>query len=326
MLQMMVSLHYNQHVNLEKHLPQILPAIFTCLIAGNLQTFPEHLTILFQLKNFAAKLIGQLLSKYALIYSDFTAKVCKTYLDALLQAISDLLTHTNQNNNHSPNKMEYYNIIYGSLVGLSYVDMETIHNLLLPQLSLLQSILCIYSDPYSTITTTTTTTNNNNNNSQQQEQQQVMMMDIVHLDDFPDQSDHSHQSHHPPSSSSSLSWNELQQEDYNRKIYEENRFILCQILGRYMIYKLTQPIIMKPPLLVSLLSQPTTTSRSITSRNNNNNNNITTSTKRRKLEGNHNNNHHHSQQQKQSNNNNMELCDFEEQLVPYYASQMSKVS
>jgi hypothetical protein len=105
------SLLYNRYLRVEFHIQQILPAIFTCIIAGRLSsTYRENH---WQLRSIAAELISFICVKYSEQFPDLQARICKTFIDAL----SDDKSLT---------------AVYGGIMGLSCLGHSVIKSLLLP--------------------------------------------------------------------------------------------------------------------------------------------------------------------------------------------------
>ena len=87
----------NENVSLDFYLQQLLPAIFSCVVAVKVGYTPseDH----WALRRKAANVIAKICKKYGEFYPDIFARVCKTYLDAI-----------------SCDKS--YTTMYGGLVGL----------------------------------------------------------------------------------------------------------------------------------------------------------------------------------------------------------------
>lgn len=107
------SILYNRYLRAEFHIQQILPAIFTCIVAARLSsTYNEDH---WQLRSIAAELISFICVKYSEQFPDLQARVCKTFIDAL----SDDKSLT---------------AVYGGIVGLSSLGHTVIKSLLLPHI------------------------------------------------------------------------------------------------------------------------------------------------------------------------------------------------
>jgi len=107
------SLLSNSSISLEFHLQQLLPAVFTCVVAAKLSNLPseDHWT----LRLLAADLIADFSVRFSTQFPDLHPRVCKTYLDAI-EADKSLST------------------MFGGLAGLSSMGTNVIRTLLLPAL------------------------------------------------------------------------------------------------------------------------------------------------------------------------------------------------
>lgn len=105
------SLLSNSSISLEFHLQQLLPAVFTCVVAAKLSNLPseDHWT----LRLLAADLIADFSVRFSTQFPDLHPRVCKTYLDAI-EADKSLST------------------MFGGLAGLSSMGTNVIRTLLLP--------------------------------------------------------------------------------------------------------------------------------------------------------------------------------------------------
>lgn len=105
------SLLSNSSISLEFHLQQLLPAVFTCVVAAKLSNVPseDHWT----LRLLAADLIADFSVRFSTHFPDLHPRVCKTYLDAI-EADKSLST------------------MFGGLAGLSSMGTNVIRTLLLP--------------------------------------------------------------------------------------------------------------------------------------------------------------------------------------------------
>lgn len=114
------ALWNNPNVHVQYHLQQMLPAVFTCVVAsklcqpstatGSSGSKDDHWT----LRKYAAKIIANMCINYADVFPDLQARVCKTYCDALESGKSPAT-------------------IYGGIVGLCSLGEEVIRHLLLPK-------------------------------------------------------------------------------------------------------------------------------------------------------------------------------------------------
>ena len=105
------SMLVNTSISLEFHLQQLLPAVFTCVVASKLNYLPseDHWT----LRLLAADLIADFSVRFSTQFPDLHARVCKTYLDAL------------DDDKSLPT-------VFGGLAGLASMGTNVIRTLLLP--------------------------------------------------------------------------------------------------------------------------------------------------------------------------------------------------
>jgi len=110
------SLLANSSVSLEFHLQQLLPAVFTCVVAAKLSSLPseDHWT----LRLLAADLIADFTARYSTQFPDLHPRVCKTFMDAI-ETDKSLST------------------MFGGLAGLSAMGTNVIRTLLLPTVTTL---------------------------------------------------------------------------------------------------------------------------------------------------------------------------------------------
>jgi transcription initiation factor TFIID subunit 6 len=104
----------NPYLHVEFHLQQMLPAVFTCIVASKLgfaQT-EDH----WSLRSHAAIVIAKVCAKFSSLFPDLQARICKTYIDAL-QSDKSLTS------------------VYGGLVGLSSLGQRVVRTVLLPTIS-----------------------------------------------------------------------------------------------------------------------------------------------------------------------------------------------
>ena len=104
----------NPFLHVEFHLQQMLPAVFTCIVASRLGQSPteDH----WSLRSHAAIVIAKVCSKFSSLFPDLQARICKTYIDAL------------QSEKSLPS-------VYGGLVGLSSLGQRVVRTVLLPTIS-----------------------------------------------------------------------------------------------------------------------------------------------------------------------------------------------
>jgi transcription initiation factor TFIID subunit 6 len=113
------SLTLNPRLRMEFHLQQLLPAIFTCIVANKLSSSPsdDH----WQLRSFAAELVASMCKKYGELFPDLQARVCKTYMDALALGEVD-------------DRKKTLATLYGGLVGLSSLGHSVVRTLIVPNI------------------------------------------------------------------------------------------------------------------------------------------------------------------------------------------------
>ena len=104
----------NPFLHVEFHLQQMLPAVFTCIVASRLGNSPteDH----WSLRSQAAMAIAKVCSKFSNLFPDLQARICKTYIDALQ---SDMTLAS----------------VYGGLVGLSSLGQRVVRTVMLPTIS-----------------------------------------------------------------------------------------------------------------------------------------------------------------------------------------------
>jgi len=112
MISVVQALISNPNLRMEFHLQQLLPAIFTCIVASKLSNSPQedHWSLRVQ----AAAVIARICQKYSALFPDLQARVCKTYIDAL-------------------SKEKSLSTVYGGMLGLSTLGQGIVRSLLLPQ-------------------------------------------------------------------------------------------------------------------------------------------------------------------------------------------------
>jgi len=104
----------NRFLCLDFHLQQLLPAIFTCIVANKLSSSPfeDH----WALRELSAATIARICVKYCQQFPDLQSRVCKTYLEALGSDKS-------------------LNTVFGAIVGMSALGVVVVNSLLVPRLS-----------------------------------------------------------------------------------------------------------------------------------------------------------------------------------------------
>ena len=110
----------NPGISVDFHLQQMLPAVFTCIVAARLSASPyeDHWSLRAQ----AASVVASACIKYAARFPELQARVCKTFLDAL-----------------SPERA--LPTLCGGLLGISALGQTVVRSLLLPQVSAIGSRL-----------------------------------------------------------------------------------------------------------------------------------------------------------------------------------------
>ena len=155
MLKILVSaataLISNDALHIEFHIQQMLPAIFTCIVAARLctSTSDNHWIV----RNMAADLVAQSCRKYSDICPDLHARVCRTYLDTLTAALATAIPPSTTaasggsdtagsvqppvvGSTPSPSpsqRIASLSTLYGGLVGLSALGQAVIKSLILPR-------------------------------------------------------------------------------------------------------------------------------------------------------------------------------------------------
>ena len=143
MLKILVSaataLVANDALHIEFHIQQMLPAIFTCIVAARLctNTSDNHWIV----RNMAADLVAQCCRKYSDICPDLHARVCRTYLDTLTAALSTAIPQsvgfgvdaTHGSTPTPSQRIASLSTLYGGLMGLSALGQAVIRSLILPR-------------------------------------------------------------------------------------------------------------------------------------------------------------------------------------------------
>eukprot|EP00597_Dinobryon_sp_UTEXLB2267_P006454 CAMPEP_0170059042 /NCGR_PEP_ID=MMETSP0019_2-20121128/1453_1 /TAXON_ID=98059 /ORGANISM="Dinobryon sp., Strain UTEXLB2267" /LENGTH=413 /DNA_ID=CAMNT_0010264163 /DNA_START=108 /DNA_END=1349 /DNA_ORIENTATION=+ len=119
------SLLRNGDVSLGFHLQQLLPAVFTCIVAARLSNSPaeDH----WSLRRMAAGVIAAISSQYSDKVPDLHARICKTYLDALQLPSADAA-----NTIASTSGSICHSTVFGGVVGLAALGQQVVRGVLLP--------------------------------------------------------------------------------------------------------------------------------------------------------------------------------------------------
>jgi hypothetical protein len=114
------SLLINPVLRLDFHLQQLLPAIFTCVLATKLSQSPaeDH----WSLRIIAAETAAFATTKYSSYFPDLQGKICKTYLDGLSDE-------------------KALSVVYGAMVGLSALGNVIVQSCILPNVGKLSTRL-----------------------------------------------------------------------------------------------------------------------------------------------------------------------------------------
>jgi len=115
LLRMIQAILDSIYFNVEPYLNQMMPPILTCLVGKQLceNSDQNH----WALRDFAAKLLTTICSRYGDSYSALEPRINKTLLKALLDPSKPFSTH------------------YGAIIGASYLGERAIKKILLPNLS-----------------------------------------------------------------------------------------------------------------------------------------------------------------------------------------------
>ena len=141
----MYALIENKTLRIEFHLQQLLPAIFTCIVASKLSTVSEDH---WRLRSSASQVISLICRKYSELFPDFQARFCKTYVDALTLSMTSSFKGKEKEKEKEKDKekdrekeREKDNekrtsclaTMYGGLVGLQALGHTVVRSLLLPR-------------------------------------------------------------------------------------------------------------------------------------------------------------------------------------------------
>ena len=123
----------NKELHLQFHVQQLLPAIFTCIVAARLSTSPgdNH----WPLRAMAAEVVAHACRKYSEVCPELHARVCKTYLDTVVAALAALPTDIDDAGQVQGDSQRTAALatLYGGLVGLSSLGQAVIRSVVLPQ-------------------------------------------------------------------------------------------------------------------------------------------------------------------------------------------------
>mmetsp|Transcript_2881 Transcript_2881/g.3014 ORF Transcript_2881/g.3014 Transcript_2881/m.3014 type:complete len:454 (+) Transcript_2881:205-1566(+) len=125
----------NKTIHMEFHLQQLLPAIFTCIVAGKLSTSPgeDH----WILRSTAAQVVASACRKYSVLFPDLQARVCKTYVDALILSLNTTSKGKDNKEKDVEKQTSVLGTMYGGIVGIQALGHTAIRSLLLPKVQLL---------------------------------------------------------------------------------------------------------------------------------------------------------------------------------------------
>jgi transcription initiation factor TFIID subunit 6 len=143
MLKVLVSaaaaLIANNSLHMEFHVQQLLPAIFTCIVAARLSSSPSenHWAV----RSLAADVIAQSCRKYSEVCPDLHARVCKTYLDTVTAALTTLIDGNKEQAGTQAQRSAALSTLYGGLVGLSALGQAVIKALVLPRVAVVNVAL-----------------------------------------------------------------------------------------------------------------------------------------------------------------------------------------
>jgi transcription initiation factor TFIID subunit 6 len=120
----------NKSLRIEFHLQQLLPAIFTCIVATRLSSSSagDH----WSLRSAAAQVIVQICRKYSELFPDFQARFCKTYVDALTLSLTAVVKGKDKEKD-SEKQLSSLATMYGGLVGLTALGHSAVRSLILPR-------------------------------------------------------------------------------------------------------------------------------------------------------------------------------------------------
>eukprot|EP00698_Gefionella_okellyi_P004198 TRINITY_DN13910_c0_g1_i1.p1 TRINITY_DN13910_c0_g1~~TRINITY_DN13910_c0_g1_i1.p1 ORF type:complete len:436 (+),score=98.10 TRINITY_DN13910_c0_g1_i1:47-1354(+) len=115
------SLLISQHLHVEPYVHQLMPSILTCLLGKRLcaSAMDDH----WQLRDYAANLVGVVCKKFGRAYSDLQPRITKTLSRAFLDPAKPLTTH------------------YGAIVGITALGHHCSRLLILPHVKAYYSIL-----------------------------------------------------------------------------------------------------------------------------------------------------------------------------------------
>jgi transcription initiation factor TFIID subunit 6 len=120
----------NKALRMEFHLQQLLPAIFTCIVATRLSSSfaADH----WSLRAAAAQVVALICRKYSELFPDFQARFCKTYVDALTLSLT-VAAKGKDKEKDNEKQTSSLACMFGGLVGLQALGQMVVRSLLLPR-------------------------------------------------------------------------------------------------------------------------------------------------------------------------------------------------
>lgn len=122
----------NKAIRMEFHLQQLLPAVFTCIVAPRLSpVVSDH----WALRKQAALVISQISLKYSEQFPDFHVRFCKTYIEVLTGSMATVLKGKEKDKDREKDIEKHTTSLvtmYGALVGLTALGHAMVRAQLLP--------------------------------------------------------------------------------------------------------------------------------------------------------------------------------------------------
>ena len=107
------ALVLNAHLQVQFHIQQLLPAVFTCIVAS--KRSPGALDDHWALRLYSAELVSVICLKYCHVFPDLHTRVSRTYLDAI-------------------NSDKSLGAVYGGLAGLYFLGFSSIKTFIIPNM------------------------------------------------------------------------------------------------------------------------------------------------------------------------------------------------